>query len=112
MAISKSEAAAYGANVDNPELLAILKDALERFVLAAYEHCFKVPLHVHILDSDGDTLREFTIKPNGKAVAGGTQDVSKLFLLPLTLYMTDANGRIARIRIDAMQMIELAEFLN
>jgi len=49
---------------------------------------------------------------NGKVVPGRTDSSEKLFLLPLTLYMTAGNGRIARMRIDATQMIEPAEFLK
>jgi len=112
MAITKAEATAQGVITDNPELLTILKDALGQFLVAAHAHGFVAPIDFTIRDADGDTLREFRVEPDGKAVAGRTDAEEKLFFVPLTIFAVDANGRVARMKIDATQMVEPVEFLN
>ena len=110
--ISKQEASEQQATMDNPALLALLKHALGQFFIEAASRGFQAPLDIAIRDVDNDVLREFTIEPTGKIVMGRSDDPNQLFLLPLSIFASDANGRIARMKINAMQIIEPAEFLN
>jgi hypothetical protein len=112
MAITKKQANENEVEVDAPDVLELLKQALNEFLTAARSEGFEAPLDVVVRDSDGDVLREFTIERSGKIAKGKTADPTKLFLLPLTLFLTDVRGRIARLRVGATRAIESTEFLN
>lgn len=112
MALTREEALQRDVIDDSPAVMAVLRDALKRFFVAAREHGFEHPFDVTVRDEDGDTLREFTVEKGGKVVLGRTDDAEKLFLLPLTLYATDASGRAARLRVGASLPAESIEFVN
>jgi hypothetical protein len=105
--ISKEQANKQHVAVDAPEVMELLKQALNQFLTAAREQGFEAPLDVTVRDTDGDILREFTIERSGKLVKGRTSDANKLFVHPLTLFLQDAKGRCAILRVG-----EQIQFLN
>ena len=112
--ITKQQAAGHQgpATIDTKELLALLSNAIRQYVRGAIGAGFKHPLSIAVRDSAGDTLRDFTIEASGQIVPGRTEDPGQLFTLPLTLFVVDRGGRIARCVIDVQKMISPTELVN
>jgi hypothetical protein len=112
MAITKEEGAAKGVAVDSLEMKAALMDALRGLFVAVREASFTKPFDVTVNDEDGATLRTFTLTRSDRLVMGTTDDVNKLFVLPLTIYLVDADLNVAKVQIGADLMIHPIEFQN
>jgi hypothetical protein len=93
----------------NPEAVAAVRSALHRLLLFVTDNGFTAPLDLTVCDQDGGTLRQFSIRKDGIQV-GASDALGGLFVLPLTIYLTDAKARAARLRVPASLAAEPIEF--
>lgn len=119
MSVTQAQAKELGCSTDRPELLAAVQFALQGFLNQMAAEGFKLPLEISLHDSDGDTLRDFTVERGGKITLRHTTDALALYVWPLAAIATDPSGRIAVMRLevaesdpDAVVTDTKVEFLN
>jgi hypothetical protein len=70
-----------------------------------------LPLRFRMMDRDGALLREFWIHKDGLELGPPTGKPNNLYLFPLVASVRDADGRAARMRINA-QSVGSVEFMK
>jgi hypothetical protein len=72
---------------------------------------FRLPLRFRMTDAHGDLLREFWIHKDGLELGPPAGKPNDLYLFPLLPSVRDADGRTARMRMDA-EAAKKVEFVN